>query len=109
MNLLGLYDEDKSIFHFKDIDNKFLENQKIKSSDLVLEQFLKNIKFSGSKICPCRPGEKAAETLLENFLNENKIYSYNSSRDFPSNNGTSFLSASLRFAPLALEKFGTPH
>ena len=76
MNLLGLYEEDKSIFHFKDIDNKFLENQKIKSSNLVLEKFLKNIKFSGSKICPCRPGEKAAEKLLKNFIKEKKHSSY---------------------------------
>lgn len=72
INLLGLFEEDKSIFHFKDIDNKFLEDQKIKSSGSVLEKFIKNIKFSGSKICPCRPGERAAEKLLKNFINEKK-------------------------------------
>ncbi len=104
MNLMGLYEEDKSIFLFKDIDNKFQENQKIKSSDSVLEKFIKSIKFSGSKICPCRPGEKAAEILLKNFINEKKIYSYNSSRDLPSYNGTSFLSASLRFGTISIRK-----
>ena len=95
MNLLGSYHEDKVIFQFKDIDNKLKENKIIKSSDSILNKFIKNIKFSGSKICPCRPGEKAAEILLENFIDEKNIYSYNSARDLPSCNGTSFLSASL--------------
>ena len=99
MNLLGSYDHDKVAFQFKDIDNK-LKDKTINSSDSVLKKFIKNIKFPGSNICPCRPGEKAAVTLLENFINENKIYSYNSARDFPSHNGTSFLSASLRFLSL---------
>ena len=76
LNLLGSYEQDKVYFQFRDIDNKLKENKKINSSDSVLEKFLKNIKFSGSNICPCRPGENAAETLLENFINEKKIYSY---------------------------------
>jgi len=104
MNLLGPYDQDKVVFQFKDIDNKLKENKTINSSDSVLEKFIKNIKFPGSNICPCRPGENAAETLLENFINEKKIYSYNSARDFPSHNGTSFLSASLRFGTISIRK-----
>ena len=52
----------------------------------------------------CRPGENAAETLLENFINEKKIFSYSSARDLPSNNGTSFLSASLRFGTISIRK-----
>ena len=72
MNLLGSYDEEESNFHLKDIDNKYKENRRIKSSDLVMEKFLKNHKFSGSQICPCRPGEKAAKILLENFINQKK-------------------------------------
>ncbi|MBO8203856.1 cryptochrome/photolyase family protein [Prochlorococcus marinus] len=104
MNLLGSYDEDKFTFQFKDIDNKFKNNHKIKSSDSVLEKFLQNIKFSGSKICPCRPGEKGAEILLETFINGKNIYSYNSTRDLPSYNGTSFLSASLRFGTISIRK-----
>ncbi len=104
INLIGPYDEDKSIFHLKDIDNEIKENQEIKSSHLVLDKFLKNINFAGSKICPCRPGEKAAEILLENFLKEKKIYSYNSKRDFPAYSGTSFLSASLRFGTIGIRK-----
>ncbi len=104
MNFFGSFYEDKIIFHFKDIDNKLKENQNIKSSNSVLEKFLKNIKFSGSKICPCRPGERAAKILLENFINEKKIFSYNSARDLPSYNGTSFLSASLRFGTISIRK-----
>ena len=92
------------IFQFKDIDNKLKENKKINSSDSVLKKFLKNITFTGSNICPCRPGENAAEALLENFINEKKIYSYNSARDLPSHNGTSFLSASLRFWTISIRK-----
>ena len=72
MNLLGSFEQDKVVFHFKDIDNKFKENKTINSSDSVLEKFIKNIKFPGSNICPCRPGENAAQTLLENFINEKK-------------------------------------
>ncbi len=104
INVIGSYDENKSIFHLKDIDNGIKENQEINSSHLVLEKFLKNINFSGSKMCPCRPGEKAAEILLETFMNERKIYSYNSARDFPSYDGTSFLSASLRFGTISIRK-----
>ena len=80
MNLLGSYERKKVGFQFKDIENELRENKIINSSDSVLEQFIKNIKFPGSNICPCRPGENAAETLLESFINE-KIYSYNSARE----------------------------
>ena len=71
MNLLGSYEQDKVGFHFKDIDNKLKDNT-INLSDSVLEKFIKNIKFPGSNNCPCKPGENAAETLLENFINEKK-------------------------------------
>ena len=104
INLLGSHYEDKSILHLKDIDTETRENQEINSSDLVIEKFLKNINFSGSKVCPCRPGEKAAEILLDTFINEKKIYFYNSARDFPYYDGTSFLSASLRFGTISIRK-----
>ena len=103
MNLLDSYDVDKNIFLLKDIDNKINDHQEIKSSHSVLENFVKNINFSGSNICPCKPGEKAAEILLETFIKK-KIYSYNSARDFPSYEGTSFLSASLRFGTISIRK-----
>ena len=104
LNSLGSYDEDKTNFNLKDIDNKIKNNQELISSNFVLEKFLKSINFSGSKICPCIPGEKAAEILLETFTNEGKIFSYNFVRDFPSNDGTSFLSASLRFGTISIRK-----
>jgi len=104
INLLSSYDEYKSICHLQDIDNEIKENQEINSSHVILEKFLKNINFSGSKMCPCRPGEKAAEILLKNFINQKKIYSYNSARDFPCDDGTSFLSASLRFGTISIRK-----
>ena len=104
MNLLGLFDEDKRIVHLTDLDAKIRDNYEIKSSHSLLERFLKNVNFSGSNICPCRPGEKAAEKLLETFINEKKIFSYHSARDFPSTEGTSFLSASLRFGTISIRK-----
>ena len=104
MNVIGTFDESKSIINLKDIEYEIKEHQVVKSSHAILEKFLKTINFSGSKICPCRPGEKAAEILLETFINQKKIYSYNSARDFPSNDGTSFLSASLRFGTISIRK-----
>ncbi|WP_288261763.1 deoxyribodipyrimidine photo-lyase [uncultured Prochlorococcus sp.] len=104
LNLLGKYDESNINFNFQDIDDEFRDYLKIKRSDSVLNKFLENINFSGSKICPCRPGEKGAEKLLENFINKQTIFSYNSTRDFPSHNGTSYLSASLRFGTISIRK-----
>jgi len=78
MNLLGSYDQDKVVFQFKDIDNKLKENKTINSSDSVLEKFIINIKFPGSNICPCRPGEIILTTGIHGlsklgFLMQNKI------------------------------------
>jgi len=94
----------KTISNLEDLDNEIKENQEINSSNLVLKRFLKNINFSGSHICPCKPGESAAEILLENFINEKKINFYSIKRDFPSKNGTSYLSASLRFGTISIRK-----
>ena len=104
MNLLGSFDEDKSFFHLQDLENEIIGNEVINSSHLVLEKFINNINFSGSNICPCRPGERAGEKLLETFITQKKIFSYNSARDFPSHDGTSFLSASLRFGTISIRK-----
>ncbi len=100
---------DDAIFNSKlvnleDLPSNVAENPIIKKSNNCLDNFLKNINFPGSEICPCKPGENAAEKLLNNFISSKKINLYSEQRDFPSINGTSFLSASLRFGTISIRK-----
>ena len=48
------------------------------------------------------PGERAARKALDNF--EQKIDQYGAARDFPAINGTSFLSAHLRFGTISVRE-----
>ncbi len=93
-----------NIGDLKDLEIGIKEKKKIDTSRLILDRFHKNINFSGVELCPCKPGELAAEKLLDQFICQDKIGSYDSSRDFPSQNGTSFLSASLRFGTISIRK-----
>ncbi len=104
INLLDFRTDNKPISNLEDLNTEIKLNKKINSSQLTLENLLKNINFPGSDICPCRPGERAAETLLENFIKDNKINDYQSARDFPAKNGTSYLSASIRFGTISIRK-----
>ena len=88
----------------KDLKEELTNSLLIKESNKVFDNFLKNIKFSGNTICPCRPGEIGAENLLESFSSSNKITSYHSTRDFPSEEGTSYLSGSLRFGTISIRR-----
>ena len=88
----------------KDLKDEIKNNQKIKSSNKKLEDFIKNNDFSGKNICPCQPGEIAAEKLLNNFTSTDKIITYDTNRNFPSQNSTSFLSASLRFGTISIRR-----
>ena len=94
----------KTISNLNDLEKTESTNQKILFSRKKLNDFIKNIDFKGSNICPCRPGEKGAHKLLSNFLTAGKITNYKSSRDFPYTNGTSFLSASLRFGTISIKE-----
>ncbi len=85
-----------------DLPLSIIEDSIIKKSSNYLDNFLKNINFPGHTICPCKPGEKAAEELLNNFISSKKIINYSSQRDFPSSNGTSYLSGSLRFGTISI-------
>ena len=87
-----------------DLKQETLENTRIKLSNKKLEKFINEINFAGQKMCPCKPGEAAANNLLENFLKSHKINDYENSRDFPSQDGTSYLSGSLRFGTISIRK-----
>ena len=87
-----------------DLETELLDNPIVNLSAKKLENFIEKNNFPGYKICPCKPGEKGADYLLDNFLTSNKINNYDKSRDFPAENGTSYLSASLRFGTISIRK-----
>ncbi len=93
-----------NLIKLKDLKEEFLENKLIRFSNKIFSDFLNTINFSGEKVCPCKPGEIAAEELLESFLKSNKLTSYKLMRDFPSEDGTSYLSGSLRFGTISIRK-----
>ena len=97
-------DKDFKFEELKDLNDELIDSELIKSSKKIFNDFHKNINFPGKVICPCRPGENSAEKLLKDFSSSYKITSYDSSRDFPSEDGTSYLSASLRFGTISIRR-----
>jgi len=89
---------------FIDLDKKFEDLIEINSSHKKLSEFIKKNNFSGKNVCPCKPGEIGANSLLEKFIKSKQIFSYQQSRDFPAESGTSYLSASLRFGTISIRK-----
>ena len=71
-----------------------------KSANSLTNQ-IKRHEFSGSGLCPCRPGEDAAKKQLNSFLDNGVIYKYNLGRDIPSEDGTSSLSAAINFGTIS--------
>ncbi|MFN7679092.1 MAG: FAD-binding domain-containing protein [Cyanobacteriota bacterium] len=61
--------------------------------------------FSGADLCPCRPGEAAALAQLEAFcadgLRGGGLLTYGDGRNLPGREGTSGLSAALKFGTLS--------
>jgi len=99
------YEEDQLINKkLYDLEKKYLDIIEANSSVKRLEDFIQKISFLGKNICPCKPGEKDANNLLEQFISSKKIYSYETARNFPSEDGTSFLSASIRFGTISIRK-----
>ena len=57
--------------------------------------------FDGADLCPCRPGEAAAQEQLQAFCDGGALLSYEPGRNFPGEAGTSGLSAALKFGTLS--------
>jgi deoxyribodipyrimidine photo-lyase len=60
--------------------------------------------FSGSDLCPCRPGEAAAQQQLAAFCaggRSTPLLTYDEGRNIPGEAGTSALSAALKFGTLS--------
>jgi deoxyribodipyrimidine photo-lyase len=57
--------------------------------------------FTGADLCPCRPGEAAALAQLEAFTDGPALARYDEGRNLPGEEGTSALSAALRFGTLS--------
>ena len=57
--------------------------------------------FDGAELCPCRPGERAAQEQLAAFCDGNPLLSYEPGRNTPGEAGTSGLSAALKFGTLS--------
>ena len=91
-------------YKLKDLTVEFKDNVDFSNSDQILEDFQESNIFNGQNICPCKPGEIAAEQLLSDFISTKKINSYKLYRDYPSTNGTSYLSASLKFGTISIRR-----
>ncbi|MEB3303797.1 MAG: FAD-binding domain-containing protein, partial [Cyanobacteriota bacterium] len=57
--------------------------------------------FAGADLCPCRPGETAALAQLEAFCQGGALLAYGEGRNLPGEEGTSALSAALKFGTLS--------
>ena len=57
--------------------------------------------FDGADLCPCRPGEAAAQEQLQAFCDGGALLDYEPGRNLPGQAGTSGLSAALKFGTLS--------
>jgi deoxyribodipyrimidine photo-lyase len=57
--------------------------------------------FDGAELCPCRPGEVAAQEHLTAFCDGGGLLAYEPGRNIPGLEGTSGLSAALKFGTLS--------
>lgn len=90
------YEKRKCEFQKYDIRNEFVFER-------VSEFKLENERWKLSRSEFLRGGRKEGLKLLKNFY-ENKIDRYQSNRDFPSLNGTSFLSPHLHFGTVGIRE-----
>ena len=72
----------------------------IRKSDSIYDLLASN-RFKDTNLCPCRPGESESTKQLKLFINSGAINSYNKSRDIPSLESTSNLSAALSLGTIS--------
>ena len=65
-----------------------------------LAELLNSHGFQGTELCPCRPGEAAAQQQLAAFC-DGPLLGYEPDRNFPGTAGTSHLSAALSLGTLS--------
>ena len=76
-----------------------LDSAKIPAAD-PLAALLESHGFEGAELCPCRPGEAAAQQQLAAFSG-GPLLGYEPDRNFPGMAGTSYLSAALSVGTLS--------
>ena len=95
LELLGLNQEERN--KLKEIlDPKYMDNPLLKLQEIAQQNI-----FTGIEQCPCKPGETAGLEQLKTFINSKRIFSYSIDRDIPSINGSSKISAALRFGTIS--------
>ena len=68
----------------------------------ALDFILQNHGFKGACLCPCSPGENAANKMLKKFINSGFINKYDSYRNLPYEDSTSKLSASINYGTISI-------
>ncbi len=93
--ITGLDNEEISLI--KSSDLKYCISKKVNN----IQELLSSNRFRNTKLCPCQPGEKESIKQLNNFIHNGVINSYNKSRDIPSLESTSNLSAALSLGTIS--------
>ncbi|MFL0750347.1 MAG: FAD-binding domain-containing protein [Prochlorococcus sp.] len=70
-------------------------------TDPSLQTLRRSHGFKGVDLCPCRPGEVAAQEQLTMFCDRGLIKAYEIARNLPAESGTSALSAALNFGTIS--------
>ena len=104
-NLIKVYSKIKTIRGLDDaeilsIKNSELNYSILNESDYICDLISSN-RFKSTNLCPCIPGESESLKSLNQFINSGAINSYSQSRDIPSLESTSRLSAALSLGTIS--------
>ncbi len=76
-------------------------NYCITKKRISIDNLLFSNRFKNTNLCPCKPGESGSIKQLNLFIHSEVINSYNKSRDIPSLETTSHLSAALNLGTIS--------
>ncbi len=93
--IIGL--DDREILAIKKSNLNYCITRKNKP----IYDLLSSNKFNNTNICPCKPGESESINQLNFFISSRAINSYNTGRDIPSLESTSYLSAALSLGTIS--------